>query len=613
MSGLRAGLAKVRRRASAAPSPFDGAAIVFLAATGFVLLVGLYLLLRWPIALGDADIWYHLHAGRFIWSHGRLPVDTSHFSFIDPPRRGADYSWLFQTLLYGLFAVAGYYGLIAAKALIFAATLVLLAAYLWRAGLRGLPGALLCALLSAALMDHFKLARPQTLTVFFIAWTLVVLEWNRRSYWTLPLIALLWANFHGIFYPVLLAMLAAYAIDLALGPRDERSKASLAWLMSAMACAVLTPSGAALLPLPFLPMPVASQKIAEFAPLSFPALWPGGLYPLVSYHTALAVLFWLSTAAFAVAIAGRPKAPTRHLLLSLCGFALLWRGQRFLNYAALLSLPLVAGVIVARIKLLPRRLVSGAWLRAAGAGVFFGLLFFPASTFRKRPRYPVSEERLPRGIAAFLNAAGTGGRVLNHPNAGGFLEWSLAPSYRIYMDMRIPHLFTDEDFATIREALLLPGKLQELVARYHPSYISVPLRDSAFTGLVSPLTDYVPVFFDDAEALYVDRRNEPKLAARFELKTLRPFELAQAGYGILGAVEHRFPQTFNPESVAAEAKELDRLLAVDPHCMTTRELAAELALRRGDKQAALLHARAIVADFPEYPVGYALLRRIESY
>ncbi len=69
----------------------------------------IYNLFRWPIMVGDTDLWYHLNGGRYFFNHYSLPKD-SFFSFVDPPRKWLDYYWLFQIFVYKIHQYSGYYG-----------------------------------------------------------------------------------------------------------------------------------------------------------------------------------------------------------------------------------------------------------------------------------------------------------------------------------------------------------------------------------------------------------------------------------------------------------------------------------------------------------------------
>jgi len=88
-----------------------------------------YYLFQWPIIAYDADLWYHLSNGRHIINTGAIP-DSSYFSFITPPREWLNYYWLFQVLVYKVFSLSGYQGLIILRTIVYLILAALICMYL---------------------------------------------------------------------------------------------------------------------------------------------------------------------------------------------------------------------------------------------------------------------------------------------------------------------------------------------------------------------------------------------------------------------------------------------------------------------------------------------------
>ena len=86
--------------------------------------------LRLPIlSFGDSDLWYHLSGGRYFFSNNVIP-NTGFFSFLAEYREWSNYYWLFQVLVYKIYELTGYYGLIILKAVVFVITLLVIAFFL---------------------------------------------------------------------------------------------------------------------------------------------------------------------------------------------------------------------------------------------------------------------------------------------------------------------------------------------------------------------------------------------------------------------------------------------------------------------------------------------------
>jgi tetratricopeptide (TPR) repeat protein len=276
----------------------------------------------------------------------------------------------------------------------------------------------------------------------------------------------------------------------------------------------------------------------------------------------------------------------------------LYRGRRFAYEFALLSLPLLrAHPVVANpggVRIFASR--AAAWTLA------FVLLLMPVafivSYARSSGTYPFSVTGLPEGVCTFLDRHGTGGKLLNPPNSGGYLRWRLYPKYTILMDM--DSYFTDDDYYMSRRMLNQPHILQELLDRYDPTYITAPLLIASFRDMLATpqFQDYRPVFFDDSEVLYANRRHVPELVERFELRTLAPWKtFTRSVLDLAGDTGSR----------AEVLKEAERMLEVYPIGGNLNQLVGLIRMDQGRHDLALAHARRIVATYPEHSQGYALL------
>ena len=103
------------------------------------------------------------------------------------------------------------------------------------------------------------------------------------------------------------------------------------------------------------------------------------------------------------------------------------------------------------------------------------------------------------------------------------------------------------------------------------------------------------VFFDDAEVLYVNRRQHPAIAERYELKEANPFVLAG-----------RQATEMTDKELEPVIRYLPRLLALYPDGAFTNRIAAFLHLRDGAYDRALPYAESIIRNFPESELGHRL-------
>src|SRR5204863_5240905 len=103
------------------------------------LVAGFLALLMRP-ALFDPDYYWHLEAGRLIAAQWAVP-STDPFSFTAPNQAWVAHEWLFEVILYGVFAATGSLGVKLMSALLGIASVVLVYAAANRVLARSTPAA----------------------------------------------------------------------------------------------------------------------------------------------------------------------------------------------------------------------------------------------------------------------------------------------------------------------------------------------------------------------------------------------------------------------------------------------------------------------------------------
>lgn len=182
------------------------------------------------------DVFWHLAAGRWIWSHGSLP-HTDPFRFTSDAVPWVDHEWLFQVLLHGLETLVGLNGLVVARALTAVGLAILLLVALRRSGVPK-SQAVLVALVGLLGARPRMFLRPEFVTLVILTTFLAVLQEARRATrtdhgaagrpWLAAAAALvvLWANFHP---GALVAPPVAGAYLLGSKLSDARSGQGWSW------------------------------------------------------------------------------------------------------------------------------------------------------------------------------------------------------------------------------------------------------------------------------------------------------------------------------------------------------------------------------------------------
>ncbi|MBR0964937.1 hypothetical protein JQ554_14550 [Bradyrhizobium diazoefficiens] len=258
--------------AHSAVQPFSARAalpwLVGLCVYALLLIVG-------PRLLADPDSYSHIEVGRWILAHGSLPASDA-FSFSKHGAPWITFEWLSEVVYAGVFALAGWPGVVVVAAAAIALAFGLFTSFL----LRELSPALTLVMVMAAvvLLAPHMLARPHVLVLpVMVTWAGALVRCMDRGgkppYWALPLLVL-WANLHGSVVLALGLIGPAVLEALLREGRHQWPQVIRRWLpfiVLAVAAACLTPFGPEplLMPLTTLGLGPALAWITEWRPQDF--------------------------------------------------------------------------------------------------------------------------------------------------------------------------------------------------------------------------------------------------------------------------------------------------------------------------------------------------------
>jgi len=388
----------------------------------------------------DPDVWWHLRSGQLIVQTHRV-FHTDPYSFTRFGQTWVDHEWLSQVLMFSLYRLAGWGGLIAGFAAVIAAAFMVV--FLRCPGRPYVAGVLV--LLGAFASAPSWGVRPQMLTLLLASVLLLILE---RSYqrpkvlgWT-PVLMLLWVNLHA-GYAVGLALMTLFllgdVLDVAFGfefgtPARARFRALTLAVVVCAAVVSLNPYGTALYAYPL-------DTLRSRAMQSYIGEWLSPNFHQPRYLPTLAL--FLGTVVVA-ALSPRRLRPREALLLSVTMYAAL-RSVRHIPIYVLVAIPILSAMAL-------------PWLQECGVAKWFeskpasmtpvktlvnavllaGLLVFLAVRVhyvtRRQPETEAKE--LPATAVSFIAAQLPPAPILNHYNWGGYFIWRLYPEYRVYIDGR---------------------------------------------------------------------------------------------------------------------------------------------------------------------------------
>jgi len=195
--------------------------------------------------VSDSDTGWHLATGRYVWQHRVIPkTDVLSFTSSGTP-------WIYPpfggVLLYLVYSVGGYAGL----SWFSAAACLGIAAYLMRKG--NMAGSVLTLLALPSIAYRTAPRADLFSTLFFTIFLGEVWEFRcgaRRRLWVLPIVMLLWVNFHPGFIAGL-AIIGAYLLldgfEIFFPGRRERAMQrlgeSLPWVLATCIVTLINPWG----------------------------------------------------------------------------------------------------------------------------------------------------------------------------------------------------------------------------------------------------------------------------------------------------------------------------------------------------------------------------------
>lgn len=203
-----------------------------------VFLFGMLLATR---QIGDPDIGFHLRGGQWMLENMKFHSQDV-FTYTVT---GNDYTamyWLYQIILYAIFCLAGYGGLTLFNTMLIACVLLLM---LWRMRSAGIPvWTAALSLFAAVLALEFRfLYRPEIITWIMLLLTLILLDeyYERRGshLYLLPVIQLVWVNFHGLFI-LGWVVIAAYFMSVWVH-RKAIDRPMLKWSLLSVAASFINP------------------------------------------------------------------------------------------------------------------------------------------------------------------------------------------------------------------------------------------------------------------------------------------------------------------------------------------------------------------------------------
>jgi tetratricopeptide (TPR) repeat protein len=489
--------------------------------------------------ISDPDFWWHLKTGEWIWQHKAIPyVDPFSYTF-----KGAEwinYEWLFHALIYPLYQLSGFGGLI-----IFVIIIVLLTFLILFFACREVDGGekwLTISILFVTLLvswGRFSI-RPQIISFLLLALYLYLLILHREERLTTRQLILflipahiLWVNVHGSFL-LGIFLVGAYAlgrfVPLALSHHRDlkpvfRDKQLLGLMLLCLLLAVASffnpyTYRVFLVPIKIAAAEEALRSIMEWLPVDIRSV---GLF-VVDYTMWFRALFLIGAVSFLIRLDNLKKV--ENVVIFAVFSYMAFKHIRFNVDFAIVTTPMIINNL-AQFRWRVRR-----WKWVFFLPLLFILIVFSANNVREL----IGQKKLGLGIwtnypattVNFLKEHHVRGKIFNdYGYGGGYLIWNLWPDIPVFIDGRTPTIYDQDFFWLYGMATQKKEVWEKVVERYGIDIVLIyDRREMGYASLSHWLDEddhWMLVAFDDVSSLYIKRVPKfEELTKQYGFHYLRP-------------------------------------------------------------------------------------------
>ena len=472
----------------------------------------------------DFDLGFHLRGGQWMLQH-RSFHHLDVFTYTVNQHEYIAMYWLFQIILYVVYAISGYAGLSLLTAFFIVAAFLLLLLRMRR--LRVPPAWTAALLLACAFAMEVRFAlRPEIMTWIYLLLMLFVLDGynegrHRQLFW-LPVIQLFWTNSHGLFILGWFVVTAYFVSGWVHKRKADRTL--LAWSACALLASFINPYYLKGIGFPFylLTRLQTSSVFKDFI-TEFKSPWsvrPTANAPF--FPSAPIYLYYAAVITSAAGLALTFKKRRLHEFL-------LWAGFGYLSSTAIRNVPLfiiVAAQIIAvsardltdslrpKFKVLKDRIPNAVLPSAFTVLALLLALRVVTDAYyvadRRKIEFKLGLDRYAQGCGAsdFILRHRLDTRILNDLNRGGWFIWALKQP--VYIDGRLEVI--QEGLFREYLASFEPGGLAVLIDKYQPQIIAFDYLPSIeWHYQLRQLPGWRLIYWDESSAIWARKDYAPDL------------------------------------------------------------------------------------------------------
>jgi tetratricopeptide (TPR) repeat protein len=549
---------------------FKANKLEFLVGAIIILLALLYALQN----VSSSELWTHLKSGEWIMQHHSVPYQDI-FSYTFHGKEWIDFEWLFQTIIYALYHVLQFKGLVVFQAVII--MLVLFILYkngtLFDRGERWITFLTLVLVLNV--IKPQIVLRPQIFFLLFLSIYIYVLNlyyFRDKNYlYLLPIFQVFWTNIHGSFVVGIMLTVLYFSIStmqLLWAHRNHINSVftnikfiiPFAVIIVLIVASLVNPYGYKIydIPLKTAFAKEAQGFIEEWSPIPLKSLLVFSVDTLLWFK----VFFILTLLSFILRKENVKRIDTVSLFIVFSFMAFLH--HRFAGaFGVAMGHVVIFNISNILSNKISRRALKHTWRWSyVIVALLFSFFLFGLQRDYKNIELSVRKGYYPEGVVQFIKEQKIQGNIFNSFDYGGFLIWHLYPQLKVFIDGRVPTVYSEDFFWLHRQGLENEKMWKKLVDEYDIDIVLIDdRREIGYRVFVKQLDDdpsWSIVAFDDVSILYL--RDKPKfkeIIKLYKFKYFRPGNIS-LGYAMshgnkdylqnlipeLRLIEARYPGNF---------------------------------------------------------------------
>ncbi len=478
--------------------------IIFLGIGLYVFFVALF-----NKSLADYDLWGYLSFGRVLWQEGFFPYQDV-FSYTPTRPLWVYHEWLTGVVFFGLVKFLGPASLQLLRYILALLTLCLIYETARKRG--GSVFDVLIALVPSILLISFgyEPVRAQVFTFFFFTLTLYILECSKKAEnekvlrW-LPLIQIVWCNFHGGFVAGL-GLIFLYAVGETL-IRRKIAVAYLKWGVIALLVTLINPYGIHYWTYTIHAVSMLRPEITE---------WYSVVKALKSnIHILPVSLFLIMSVNFVLLYLFRKKKDITELLVIA---VVIYLGMSHIRHGVFFGLVLGSYMPLYLTECVHQWNVQreSSKIQAVILTVFFCcvLIFYlhSAKEIHVSPtfKFTVTADYYPTKAIAWIKNHNVKGNILPHFEWGEYLMWSCYPDCRVAMDGRYENVYPDHVHQEYFDFLYGRDQWRVFLKKY-PHDIVLLKAGTRTALLMKQETDWRVVYGDQTSVVFMKTNHKNKM------------------------------------------------------------------------------------------------------